>query len=84
MTRTLRPDCASAAATLTVVVVLPTPPFWLATVSTRVDGRSGEPAPSQGETPARVLGQRLGKRGVSARFGDVAHQFLPHIRGCFT
>ena len=26
---------------LTVVVVLPTPPFWLATVSTRVDGGRG-------------------------------------------
>ena len=35
MTKTGRPTSASAAATLTVVVVLPTPPFWLATAITR-------------------------------------------------
>ena len=32
MTSTVLPAWASAAATLTVVVVLPTPPFWFATV----------------------------------------------------
>ena len=36
ITKTLRPPIASAAATLTAVVVLPTPPFWLATVKIRV------------------------------------------------
>ena len=35
MTSTRRPCSASAAATLTAVVVLPTPPFWLATANTR-------------------------------------------------
>src|SRR5260221_8338226 len=36
ITRTLEPAWASDAAMLTVVVVLPTPPFWLATTITRV------------------------------------------------
>src|SRR5215204_4099089 len=36
MTRTRRPFIASAAAMLTVVVVLPTPPFWFATTKMRV------------------------------------------------
>ena len=36
MTSTVLPAWARAAATLTVVVVLPTPPFWFATVMTRV------------------------------------------------
>ncbi len=35
-TRTLLPLRASAATMFTVVVVLPTPPFWLATAMTRV------------------------------------------------
>lgn len=35
MTRVLRPWSARAAARLTAVVVLPTPPFWFATVKTR-------------------------------------------------
>lgn len=37
MTRTLRPCLASAAARFTAVVVLPTPPFWFATVKMRVE-----------------------------------------------
>ncbi len=45
-TRTLSPDCAIAAATLTVVVVLPTPPFWLATVRMRVRGGAGNALPT--------------------------------------
>ena len=45
-TRTRSPCRASAAARLTVVVVLPTPPFWLATVMTRV-------RPGRGRSPAR-------------------------------
>ena len=35
ITSTRTPCIASAAATLTVLVVFPTPPFWLATVITR-------------------------------------------------
>ena len=45
MTRTVLPAWASAAATLTVVVVLPTPPFWLATVITRVCAGRGTVRP---------------------------------------
>ncbi len=45
MTRTLLPAWARAAATLTVVVVLPTPPFWFATVITRVRGGRGTVRP---------------------------------------
>ena len=45
MTSTVLPAWARAAATLTVVVVLPTPPFWFATVSTRVRGGRGTGRP---------------------------------------
>ncbi len=45
MTSTVLPAWARAAAMLTVVVVLPTPPFWLATVSTRVRGGRGTARP---------------------------------------
>src|SRR5436190_7739302 len=47
MTRTRTPCWARAAARLTVLVVLPTPPFWLAMVMTRRSGGRGhasEPA----------------------------------------
>src|SRR5690349_22523041 len=43
MTSTRTPCCASAAARLTALVVLPTPPFWLATVRTRRCGGRGQP-----------------------------------------
>ena len=46
MTSTFRPAAASAAAMLTVVVVLPTPPFWLETVKTRVFSGLGSCLPS--------------------------------------
>src|SRR5262245_58904640 len=39
--RTRRSDCESPAARLTLVVVLPTPPFWFATASTRATSGSG-------------------------------------------
>ncbi len=45
MTSTVLPAWASAAATLTVVVVLPTPPFWFATVMTRVCAGRGTVRP---------------------------------------
>ena len=42
------PPCrASEAARLTVVVVLPTPPFWLATTMTRVCSGRGRPSPAR-------------------------------------
>src|SRR4028119_882645 len=58
-TSTRMPCRASATARLTVVVVLPTPPFWLATVMTRRAGR--RPAAGGGGRPGRVAG-----RGVRA------------------
>ena len=45
MTSTVLPAWARAAATLTVVVVFPTPPFWLATVITRVRAGRGTARP---------------------------------------
>ena len=47
MTSTVLPAWARAAATLTVVVVLPTPPFWFATVMTRVCAGRGTVRPLQ-------------------------------------
>ena len=41
MTSTRCPSWASAAATFTVVVVLPTPPFWFATTTIRVASGRG-------------------------------------------
>src|SRR6056297_215854 len=50
---TRRPARARAAATFTAVVVLPTPPFWLAMVSTRVTGDppSANQGPMDGPVP---------------------------------
>src|ERR1035441_1036511 len=55
-TSTRDPCCASDAATLTAVVVLPTPPFWLAIVMTRhAPGRGqGRSRPPLGADPASV------------------------------
>src|SRR5512144_884724 len=51
MTSTRSPCWASATATLTAVVVLPTPPFWLATASTRrVRGRGNRRRAPRGGT----------------------------------
>ena len=67
MTSTRSPCRASAAARLTVVVVLPTPPFWLATVRTaRSAGRAGGRSPAW-PARARCTGGRraaVGDRGV--------------------
>ena len=68
-TRTRCPNWASAAATLTVDVVLPTPPFWLATTTTRVRGRSGQARAAH----ARALpGEQHVLRGLGQRGGLVA------------
>ena len=55
MTSTRWPCSARAAAMLTAVVVLPTPPFWLATVMTRVcaAGRSAVEAVAERRRPTR-------------------------------
>ena len=65
ITSTRCPSWASAAATFTVVVVLPTPPFWLATTMTRVASGRGIGGPMRGLLPGphRVLGHP-GQRGA--------------------
>ena len=57
ITRTLSPADARAAAMFTVVVVLPTPPFWLETVKIRVLFGFGQFAPDQPLTPTGLVGQ---------------------------
>ena len=64
MTRTCRPAWASAAATLTVVVVLPTPPFWFATVRIRVWSGLGKTLPGQRDPAAGVHGYLPRQRRV--------------------
>src|SRR5262245_50042044 len=54
--RTRRPACASAAARLTLVVVLPTPPFWLTTASTRA---ISDPDPAQHQVALRIEQRHL-------------------------
>src|SRR5690625_7299520 len=82
-TRTRRPYSASAAARLMVLVVLPTPPFWLhiATtvagpweVSGRGAGSASDPPAAAGtsapSTPARA--NRAGAIGPAATVGSAA------------
>ncbi|MFC5039826.1 hypothetical protein [Ornithinimicrobium kibberense] len=68
-TRTRRPASAMAAAMFTAVVVLPTPPFWLATVITLVPahgrGRSAGPSLDGG-----IGGTRLERTGTSPGAGS--------------
>src|SRR5947209_14624341 len=78
-TSTLRPMSASAAPRLSVVVVLPTPPFWLATAMVRVG------------TTAALCGQPTGERsGASLQgFPQVIHGCARHFeaethQGCGT
>ena len=73
MTRTVSPAWASAAATLTVVVVLPTPPFWLATVRTRVAGGLGK------TRPVRAI--RLRASSATARASGVSRSASRQGRG---
>ena len=62
MTRTVCPCSASAAPRLTAVVLLPTPPFWLAMAMTRTAGAGCLPfdldvfEPSLREAAARTRG----------------------------
>ena len=70
MTSTRCPSWASAAATFTVEVVLPTPPFWLATTKIRVAAGRSSGRPHPGAVPGQHgvlggLGQR--RRGVADR-----------------
>ena len=67
-TSTRWPNWASAAATFTVEVVLPTPPFWLATTMTLVASGRASGWPRQGALPGQkhVLGRLRKGRGLVA------------------
>ena len=81
MTRTFRPAAARAAAMLTVVVVLPTPPFWLETVKIRVFSGFGR-LPAQQPLAALVLVRELAGDGAGIVDGV---QHVPGVRNrCFT
>ena len=97
MTSTRWPSWASAAATLTVVVVLPTPPFWLATTITRVASGRGiggraAGAPERASTvcsAARASGVVSSSKlvGVPRQLGRGAHRTVTGAGGsgrCFT
>lgn len=71
-TRTRAPCRASEAARLTVVVVLPTPPFWLATTMTRV--RSGRGSPSPARPRASTASWAARPMGVSSIGGGVSRE----------
>src|SRR5690349_4769189 len=92
MTRTLCPAAASAVARLTAVVVLPTPPFWLATamIRARRDTTSGRlslapvtpftsPHPGQAQhNPARI-GAAVVSRDIELPASCGGGQFLPGL-----
>ena len=64
ITSTRWPSWARAAATLTVVVVLPTPPFWLATTITRVASGRGIGGRRAASWRARTVSSAIRARGV--------------------
>src|SRR5258708_14713727 len=64
---TRRPSRARPAARLTLVVVLPTPPFWFITAILRIGFLSLE------NGGAVYAGKEIGHRGVSFRTGDHHH-----------
>ena len=70
--RTLRPYSASAAPRLIVVVVLPTPPFWLQTATTR----AGPCVMSGSGSGSAGMGRPVGPC-PGARFSDTAHLLRP-------
>ena len=76
-TRTFRPDWAMAAATFTVVVVLPTPPFWFATVRIRVCGGAGKGRPTRRDAPPGVLGDLDGERCRVVDPRQTVHEMHP-------
>ena len=67
-TSTRCPSWAKAAATFTVDVVLPTPPFWLATTRTRVASGRAE----RGPQPGALLGHQHVLGGLRQRSRLVA------------
>ena len=81
-TRTRRPDIASAAARFTVVVVLPTPPFWLATVRTRVCSGTGSRWPCSTRrrraSCATSWASGVSSSGVGIALASLVGQIHPH------
>src|SRR5258707_15804444 len=68
MTRTRRPTAASAVARLTAVVVLPTPPFWLAIAMMRAR-RKTVPGRGRVSMVSRVTGNPIQAEDNSAGVG---------------
>ena len=82
MTSTRTPCRASAAARLTVLVVLPTPPFWLATVSIRRrDGRGIRCRSGCSTRAARAASSAI---GVQPGCGDVSRETSDSIADTYT
>ena len=81
ITSTFRPAAARAAAMLTVVVVLPTPPFWFETVKIRVFSGLGSCA-AQEAFAALVLVREF--PGDGARVIDGVQHVPGGGNGCFT
>ncbi len=81
MTSTFKPAAARAAAMLTVVVVLPTPPFWLETVKIAGLLRLGQFAAQEPFAALVLVGELAGDgAGVVDGVQDVA----AGGNGCFT
>src|SRR3954470_763187 len=93
ITSTRSPEAASAVARLTAVVVLPTPPFWLAiaTIRARRDAATGcsllsfsglsvtGPYPAQTQDDAARIGAARMVRGIELPFLRCGSQLLPGL-----
>src|SRR3954466_10622200 len=92
LTRIRSPEAASAVARLTAVVVLPTPPFWLATAMTRArrDAATGRsklfvaasltgPHPAQPQNDAARIGAARMARDIEIPLLLRNRQFLPGL-----
>src|SRR5271157_4664757 len=78
MTRTRCPTAASAVARLIAVVVLPTPPFWLATATIRARRMTGT-ARVRASTVARLTGYLLQAKNDPPRIGTALAQRRRHF-----
>src|SRR5262249_34651924 len=77
-TRTRWPNLARAAARLIVVVVLPTPPFWLATARTRLIWLIDQYCAELGDWLVRRIENRDGR--VNIDFGEFGGLSLGVLR----
>src|SRR5271157_4519736 len=78
MTRTRLSQAASAVARLIAVVVLPTPPFWLATATIRARRMTGT-ARVRASTVARLTGYLLQAKNDPPRIGTALAQRRRHF-----